>query len=135
MVCFAFILVILVFAHYLFIFFTCTNILKLLCFLKLVTFHRSGSSSAINGSNKLDGNPLPAGSFARTMLKNGQEKAILMRDFTAGSNKDKVLAKGNNKYVFYAFRLLILKMRQTWSIADTFLLKSSFIYFLVAWMV
>ncbi|KAG5533036.1 hypothetical protein RHGRI_027316 [Rhododendron griersonianum] len=58
---------------------------------------RSGSSSAINGSNKLDGNPLPAGSFARTMLKNGQEKAILMRDFTAGSNKDKVLAKGNNK--------------------------------------
>lgn len=97
-------MIILVFSHYLFVsFFTGTVIVTLLCFLKLVTFHRSGSSNAISGSDKLDDNPLPAGSFARTMLKNGQEKAILMKDFTAGSNKDKVLAKGNNKYVFYAF--------------------------------
>ena len=76
--------------------------------MKLNTFHRSESSNGISGNKKLDGGHLPASSVARAMPKNEQEKVTLRRDFTAGLNKETLLAKGDDKYVFYAFRLVML---------------------------
>lgn len=57
---------------------------------------RSAMSSSAGGINKLDGSSL-AGSNARTMLKNEQEKSALSRDPTAGLNKERVLTKGSIK--------------------------------------
>lgn len=57
---------------------------------------RSGISSGAGSINKSDGSSL-AGSNARTMLKNEQEKSALSRDPTAGLNKERVLAKGSIK--------------------------------------
>ncbi|XAR53508.1 hypothetical protein NMG60_11022095 [Bertholletia excelsa] len=58
---------------------------------------RSGSINGIRGTNKLDSSSSPASSFGRAMPKHDQEKATLTRDLTAGLNKEKLLAKGNNK--------------------------------------
>ncbi|KAH0745509.1 hypothetical protein KY285_007166 [Solanum tuberosum] len=57
---------------------------------------RSGISNGAGSINKSDGSSL-AGSNARTMLKNEQEKSALSRDPTAGLNKERVLAKGSIK--------------------------------------
>ncbi|CAN4114415.1 unnamed protein product [Withania somnifera] len=57
---------------------------------------RSGMSSGAGSINKSDGSSL-AGSNARTMLKNEQERSALSRDPTAGLNKERVLAKGSVK--------------------------------------
>lgn len=43
----------------------------------------------------------------RAILKNEQEKSPLSRGFTAGLNKEKVLAKGSIKYVFGCSRSLM----------------------------
>ncbi|KAK6929065.1 hypothetical protein RJ641_005270, partial [Dillenia turbinata] len=61
---------------------------------------RSGSLSGINGTSKLDGSSLPGGSGARMMPKNELDKVSLARDLMTGPNKDRAVAKGNNKYVF-----------------------------------
>ncbi|KAL7148114.1 hypothetical protein ABFS83_06G156300 [Erythranthe nasuta] len=53
---------------------------------------RSGASG---GSNKLDATSSPAGSNARTTLKNEQEKSTLSRDLSAGPIKEKILGKLN----------------------------------------
>ncbi|PSR98782.1 Neuron navigator 3 like, partial [Actinidia chinensis var. chinensis] len=58
---------------------------------------RSESSNGISGNKKLDGGHLPASSVARAMPKNEQEKVTLRRDFTAGLNKETLLAKGDDK--------------------------------------
>lgn len=58
---------------------------------------RSGSTNGNSGTNKSDSSSSPATSFARTMPKHEQEKATITRDLTAGLNKEKLLAKGNNK--------------------------------------
>lgn len=60
-------------------------------------FHRSGST---NGTYKLDSSSSPTSSFARTTSKHEHEKASLTKDLAAGLNKEKLLAKGSNKYVF-----------------------------------
>ncbi|XP_060184209.1 uncharacterized protein LOC132613929 isoform X1 [Lycium barbarum] len=57
---------------------------------------RSGISSGAGSINKSDGSS-PAGSNARSMLKNEQEKSALCRDPTAGLNKERMLAKGSIK--------------------------------------
>lgn len=59
---------------------------------------RSGSSNVSSGINKLDGTSLPAGSSARAISKNEWDKASLSRDSVALS-KERIIAKGNNKYV------------------------------------
>ncbi|XP_057471533.1 uncharacterized protein LOC130760299 isoform X2 [Actinidia eriantha] len=58
---------------------------------------RSGSSSGINGAYKLDSSSSPSSYFSRVTSKHEQEKATLTTDLTAGLNKEKLLAKGNNK--------------------------------------
>ncbi|KAG8380646.1 hypothetical protein BUALT_Bualt06G0037400 [Buddleja alternifolia] len=55
---------------------------------------RSGASG---GSNKLDPMPSPAGSIARTSLKNEQEKPVLSRDLSAAPIKERTLGKVNVK--------------------------------------
>lgn len=64
---------------------------------ELHTFHRSGST---NGTYKLDSSSSPASCLARATSKHEHEKASLTKDLAAGLNKEKLLAKGNNKYVF-----------------------------------
>lgn len=64
-------------------------------------------SSSAGGINKLDGSSL-AGSNARTMLKNEQEKSALSRDPTAGLNKERVLTKGSIKYVLVCDTLVFI---------------------------
>ncbi|EOY19220.1 hypothetical protein QUC31_006205 [Theobroma cacao] len=58
---------------------------------------RSGLSNGTNGINKFDGTSLAANSSVRGMSRNDVEKLSLSRDFVAGSTKERILAKGNNK--------------------------------------
>lgn len=63
---------------------------------------RSGSSSGLGGINKLDGSSQP-GSSARSMPRNDVENVTLLndkRDRGAGLEKERVMAKGSNKYVY-----------------------------------
>ncbi|CAA0814375.1 Unknown protein [Striga hermonthica] len=52
-------------------------------------------SSASGSNNKLDPVSSPAGSSARTALKNEQEKSMLSRDLLSGSMKEQTLGKLN----------------------------------------
>ncbi|KAA8534553.1 hypothetical protein F0562_032070 [Nyssa sinensis] len=56
---------------------------------------RSGSSNGTSGTNKSDSTSSPASSNTRATPKNELEKPALPRDFTAGLNKERLLAKGN----------------------------------------
>ena len=61
---------------------------------------RSGSSSGISGTNKCDGSSLPISSSVRIIPKaEPEKKPTLYRDSTGGQAKDRLLVKGNNKYV------------------------------------
>ncbi|XP_058204443.1 uncharacterized protein LOC131318578 isoform X2 [Rhododendron vialii] len=55
---------------------------------------RSGST---NGTYKLDSSSSPASCLTRATSKHEHEKASLTKDLAAGLNKEKLLAKGNNK--------------------------------------
>lgn len=59
-------------------------------------FYRSGASG---GSNRLDATSSPAGSSARTTLKNEQEKSMPARDPSAGPIKERVVGKVNVRYM------------------------------------
>ena len=61
---------------------------------------RSGSSNVANGINKFDTTSLAANSSVRGIPRNEVEKLSLSRDFVAGPTKERILAKGNNKYVW-----------------------------------
>lgn len=65
---------------------------------------RSGSSNGSSGANKLDG--MSASSNARATQKTELEKVSLSRDHTAGLNKERLVAKGSNKYVFILLNYL-----------------------------
>lgn len=70
--------------------------------LGIYTSCRSGSSSGLGGINKLDGSSQP-GSSARSMPRNDVENVTLLndkRDRAAGLEKERVMAKGSNKYVY-----------------------------------
>lgn len=58
---------------------------------------RSGSFNGTNCVNKLENTSLPSGSNIRGIPKNEMEKVSLSRDFTSGTTKERILAKGNNK--------------------------------------
>ncbi|XP_010244738.1 PREDICTED: uncharacterized protein LOC104588490 isoform X2 [Nelumbo nucifera] len=58
---------------------------------------RSVPSNGISGINKLDGTSQPTSSNARTLLKNELENVSLPRDRAAGLDKERGVAKGNNK--------------------------------------
>ncbi|GFZ06009.1 hypothetical protein Acr_18g0001790 [Actinidia rufa] len=58
---------------------------------------QSGDAHGFSGNKKLDGGHLPASYVTRAMPKNEQEKVVLRRDFTAGLNKETLLAKGDDK--------------------------------------
>ena len=75
-------------------------------FSELHTCHRSGSTSGIHVAYKLESSSSPSSYFSRVTSKHEKEKATLTTDLTAGLNKEKLLAKGNNKYVFYDLDLL-----------------------------
>lgn len=64
---------------------------------------RSGSFSGTSGINKSDGTSSPASSNARGIPKSEPEKVFLTRDFATGMNKERLVAKGNNKYVLFIF--------------------------------
>jgi hypothetical protein len=77
----------------------------------LVRLHfRLGASNGIGSThkldNKLEGPPLPNGSRVRLSPKNELEGPI--RELAAGSNKERILTKGNNKYVFTCNMMHIL---------------------------
>ncbi|CAK9149214.1 unnamed protein product [Ilex paraguariensis] len=65
--------------------------------LELDICHRSGASNGTGGINNLDDTSLPVGS--RATPGNEREKVTLPRDLTAGLTKQRLLIKGNNKYV------------------------------------
>lgn len=68
--------------------------------LKCDVYCRSGSSSGISGINKCDGSSLPISSSVRIIPKaEPEKKPTLFRDSTGGQGKDRLLVKGNNKYV------------------------------------
>ena len=56
------------------------------------------SSSCANAVNKQDGAPSPASLNARVTPKNESEKPPIPREL-AGMNKERLLQKGNTKYV------------------------------------
>lgn len=58
---------------------------------------RSGPS---NGISKSDGVSLLAGSSTRITLKNDVDKGSLSKDLSPALNKERLISKGNNKYVF-----------------------------------
>ncbi|XP_050209438.1 uncharacterized protein LOC126660137 isoform X2 [Mercurialis annua] len=57
----------------------------------------TGSLNGTGGINKFDGSFPLAGSNQRTIFKNELEKGSLTRDFSDGMNKERLLAKANNK--------------------------------------
>ncbi|EEF37407.1 conserved hypothetical protein [Ricinus communis] len=57
----------------------------------------TGSFHGTAGVNKLDGSLSPASSNPRFIPKNEPDKVSLTRDYTDGLNKERLLAKANNK--------------------------------------
>lgn len=72
---------------------------QILLLMLLNAFPRSGSSNGSSGANKLEAAPLSASPSPRMIQKTELEKVSLSRDHTAGLNKERLIAKGNNKYV------------------------------------
>lgn len=76
--------------------------------MKFDVYCRSGSSSGISGINKCDGSSLPTSSSVRIIPKaEPEKKPTHFRDSAGGQGKDRLLVKGNNKYVG-CFSLLCL---------------------------
>lgn len=61
-----------------------------------------GLSNGFSAINK-DSTTLPAGSNARATSKNESERVSLSRDLLSALNKERRIAKGNNKYVYCAY--------------------------------
>lgn len=78
--------------------------------LKLDISYRSGPS---DGINKSDGVSLLAGSSTRITLKNDVDKGSLSKDLSAALNKERLISKGNNKYVFNHVISIDLYIAQT----------------------
>lgn len=60
---------------------------------------RSGSTNGATGSSKAEGASSPVSLSGRMTPKNEMEKTSLSRELT-GMNKERLLQKGNSKYVF-----------------------------------
>ncbi|XP_042511995.1 uncharacterized protein LOC122087076 isoform X2 [Macadamia integrifolia] len=58
---------------------------------------RSGTANGITGMNKLEGASQPTTSNARVLSRNELESASIPRDRAAGLDKERVVAKANNK--------------------------------------
>ncbi|KAJ4831732.1 hypothetical protein Tsubulata_031004, partial [Turnera subulata] len=63
---------------------------------------RSGSFNGTTGTNRLEGASSPATPTVRAVGKTEPEKVSSSRDFATGVNKERIVAKVNNKYVAIA---------------------------------
>lgn len=78
--------------------------LEIIVMMNRILFHiscRSGSYNDTGCVNKLDRISLPTSSNARSISKSESDKVCLSRDQTAGISKERLVAKGNNKYVVF----------------------------------
>lgn len=76
--------------------------------LLLVFFYRSRSSPGVSGMNKSEDSSEPASSNACTVRRNELDSVPLPRERTTAMEQ-RIVAKGNNKYVFTSSHFFILK--------------------------
>lgn len=75
----------------------------------LLNVHLSCSTGPFNGNsgiNKSDTGALSASSNSRSIPKKESEKVSLTRESADGMNRERLVAKANNKYVVIVFSIL-----------------------------
>lgn len=69
---------------------------------------RAGASTVPGDINKNEGTSSPASSSPHVTPKSDLERTTPPRDLTAGANKERLLMKGSNKYVFMCLEYDVL---------------------------